>query len=68
MLGLTQTSFPLPFSSDSRINPKPSNDPLMGLWDSHLRNPRISSTVLKPQRPWKRVRAMAISGLWLLSG
>ncbi|TNN79886.1 hypothetical protein EYF80_009923 [Liparis tanakae] len=30
---------------------------------SHLRNPRISSTGLKPQRPWKRVRAMAISGL-----
>lgn len=36
--------------------------------DSLWRKSRIWSNGLKPHRPWKRVRAMAISGLWLLSG
>lgn len=69
-LGLTEkkTDFLPCFSSYCRINPKSSKDPVVGVWHSHLRNPRSSSTGLKPQRPWKRVRAIAISGLWLLSG
>lgn len=33
-----------------------------------VRKVTISSTGRKPHKPWKGVRAIAISGLWLVSG
>lgn len=47
------------------LRPPPSCPDVL---NSLARKVRISSTGRNPHRPWKGVRAMAISGLWLASG